>query len=335
MRDGVMKSEWRWLTGLILLAGGIGLAFSPHRAPRLVGVGLLLTGGTVRRAWRAAGGTALRPAIVWAGLALGLGLVSQAVALREPLESGRPWCGHCVYLATLAALASLISVLNARTPGGGAWALLMALLVLVFLIPLLEGLGLARGVGLLRLRLDLPWTIFFGLLVLAGVTNYLPTRYGPAAVVLAAGFGLEYFGLTRRVTSPASLSTVWSAVPWTFALAVALADLRSTAGPEPSGPEEAVWFWFRDHWGVVWALRVMERFNRSAEAQRWPFRLSWQGLVAAGTETDAAEHARARAAAGATLQTLLRRFATPGRLARAAGEGSPPLASDRALGDDA
>ena len=52
---------------------------------------------------------------------------------------------------------ALISVLNARTPGGGAWAILMALLVLVFLIPWLEGAGLRRApIGLGRLRLDQP-----------------------------------------------------------------------------------------------------------------------------------------------------------------------------------
>src|SRR5262249_59473752 len=137
-----------------------------------------------------------------------------------------------------------------------------------------------------------------------------PTRYGPAAACLAAGFGLEYVGLTRGVASPASLSAVWSAVPWTFALAVALGDLRATAGPKPSGPDEAVWFWFRDHWGVVWALRVLERFNRSAEAQRWPLRLSWQGFVAGGPETEAAGRPHPGAAGGGTLESLPPPFAT-------------------------
>src|SRR5207245_6824908 len=115
----------------------------------------------------------------------------EAAAWGEPTGTGRPLAGHLTYLAVLATLAALVSVLNARTPGGGAWAILMGLLVLVFLIPWLEGPGLVRDArGLGRLRLDAPWTLFYALLVLAGVTNYLPTRYGPTAAWLAAGFAL-------------------------------------------------------------------------------------------------------------------------------------------------
>ncbi len=106
--------------------------------------------------------------------------------------------GRLTYLMVLSILAGLVSVLGARNPGGGAWAILMALLVVVFLIPWLEAGGrLHRGQGHWRLQLHSPWTLFYGLLVLAGVTNYLPTRYGPAACAMGAGLVLEYLGLTR------------------------------------------------------------------------------------------------------------------------------------------
>ena len=42
---------------------------------------------------------------------------------------------------------------------------------------------------------------------------------------------------------------------------------------------DGLWFWFRDHWGVVWALRNQERFNRTAELAGWPVRLTWYGLA--------------------------------------------------------
>src|SRR5262249_39141232 len=148
-------------------------------------------------AWRAAEGTALRPAVVWGFVAMALGVAAEGAALFEPAAGGRPAAGHLAYFCAPAVLAALISVLNARGPGGGAWGVLMALLVLVFLIPWLEGPGLGRAPGALaRLRLDNPWTLFYGLLVLAGVTNYLPTRFGPAAAWLGLGLGLEYLGLT-------------------------------------------------------------------------------------------------------------------------------------------
>src|SRR5947208_1414419 len=81
-------------------------------------------------------------------------------------------------------------------PGGGAWAFRMGRLGLVSLLSWMEGSGLAVGAGGWdRLRLDSPWTLFYGLLVLAGGTNFLPTRYGPAAACLILAFVLEYLGL--------------------------------------------------------------------------------------------------------------------------------------------
>ena len=52
-------------------------------------------------------------------------MLAQVVALSEPLESGRPWTARVTYLMVLSILAGLISVLGARNPGGGAWAILM------------------------------------------------------------------------------------------------------------------------------------------------------------------------------------------------------------------
>jgi hypothetical protein len=264
------------------------------------------------RAWSASRGTALRASLVWAFVALVLGLISQLFAMGEPLADGRPSSGHVAYLCTLAAIASLISVLNARSPGGGAWAILMAVLVLVFLIPWLEGAGLGRGPNALtRLRLDDPWTIFYGLLVVAGVTNYLPTHYGPSAAVLGAGFALEFFGLTQRELVPPSRGLIWSLVPWVFVVAALWIDLLPHRTSR--SPLETLWFWFRNHWGVVWGLRVQERFNRSAEAQGWPMRLSWHEVVFQGEEPPE----ESLESAVITLKSLLRRFAEPARMDQA------------------
>lgn len=309
------------LHGLALATAAACLAVRPDRAALPVLVSLLVAGLPVARAWRRAWGTALRPAIVWVGISLTLGVIGQGLATSEPLSSGRPAAGHLTYLTTLAALAASITVLNARRPGGGAWAILNALLVLVFLIPWLEGAGLSRDWGLRRLRLDDPWTLFYGLLVLAGVTNFLPTRYGPAALLAGLGFGLEYLGLTRHGLPNEAKSLVWSAVPLAFSAAVWVASVRNPdRGGRPPLPLDQTWLWFRDLWGVVWALRVMERFNRTAAAQRWGFRLGWQGLVADDpTRPPAEAHL---AAAGQTLRVLIRRFAEPWRPPGPESEGS-------------
>jgi hypothetical protein len=293
--------------------------------PAVVFVMLASAGVPLWMAARAVRGTALRSAVIWAVLAIGLGLISQAVALGEPLNTGRPAAGHWTYVCMLAALAALISVFNARRPGEAAWAILMALLVVVFLIPWLEGVGLARPVrGQGSLRLDSPWTLFYGVLVVAGVTNYLPTRYGPAAGWLALGFGVEYLGLTRPGVPFIPQGLAWSVFPATLALAVWTAAACSERKPRTCTQWEA-WIWFRDHWGVVWALRVQERFNRSAAAQGWPIRLGWHGVEsAADPNGDPGEWPPTiPAEAEATFRSLLRRFADPARLESAFGPPAP------------
>ncbi|MFO0908445.1 MAG: hypothetical protein U0794_08800 [Isosphaeraceae bacterium] len=229
------------------------------------------------------------------------------------------FAGCLSYLAVLSTLAASITVLNARRPGGGAWAILMGLLVLVFLIPWLEGAGLRRGWGgLERLRLDSPWNIFFGLVVIAGVTNYLPTRYGPAAVWIGFGCGLEYLALSGWIVDPSQRARIWSVAPWCLGMAAVVADSIG-AKPPASTSVESLWLWFRDRWGVVWALRVQDRFNRTAELQGWPFRLGWEGLTRESPQTDVDE--KALDGALDTLCGLLRRFASVGCLERAARPG--------------
>ena len=314
-------SSGRFVRGVALLAVALSemvWLIWPAMGPPGIGLALASAAYPLTRAWRGARGTALRAAVVWAVLATGLALASQVLAAFEPASTGRPLAGHVAYLAVLATLATLVSVLNARTPGGGAWAILMALLVVVFLIPWLEAPGLARRAhGLERLRLDAPWTLFYGLVVLAGVTNYLPTRYGPAACWLAFGFAAEYLGLTHRSVGLPRGVMLASAFPWALALAVWTADACSRREPLARDRLEVAWLWFRDHWGVVWALRVQERFNRSAEAQGWPIRLGWFGVVpAAGSDVPAG--------AEPTLRGLLRRFVEPARIDAVRGPCQSP-----------
>ncbi len=306
------------IIGLLACSGGT-VVFTPGWAPTWVALALVTTAWPLWGAWGAARGTALRGAVAWLMLAVALGIAAQLGAWNVAPASGRVIAGYWAYLSVLATLAGLISVLNARTPGGGAWALLMAMLVLVFLIPWLEAPGLARGArGLARLRLGSPWTIFYVLLVAAGVTNYGPTRYGTAAAWLAVGFTLEYVALTRDGLSRGTRGLVWSAVPWTLAVAIWTARWRSTGVASGPAGLEATWLWFRDHWGVVWALRIQERFNRSAEALKWPVRLGWHGVVpAAGVAQEAGPVVPEDAEA--TLRGLLRRFADPARIEEAVG----------------
>ncbi len=306
---------WRHTVwAVLLMVSGWLVMFVPGLAPWAV---MIAVCGAIRpwlSAWKGAEGTALRGALAWAGLTIALGLLAQVQALLELPETGRPWTGRITYLMVLALLASLTSVLGARNPGGKAWAILMVLLVVVFLIPWLEAGGrLRRAQGLGQVQLDSPWTLFYGLLVVAGVTNFLPTRHGLAALSLGAGLVLEFLGLTSSGWTAVAHAMVWSAVAWLLALGWWLAEWSNRRPSPGRNSLERLWLWFRDHWGVVWALRVQERFNRAAEVSRWPARLTWFGLVPASPAT-AATAVELPAQAEAALRSLIRRFVATERV---------------------
>jgi hypothetical protein len=309
------------VVALVLAVAALAIVLVPDRAPIVVAVAIASVAVPWRDAWRAAGGTALRPVLVWVGLALSLSLGAQICAFFEPVAGGRPAAGHLTYLSVLSLLAALISVLNARSPGGRVWAGLMVVLVIVFLIPWLEEPGrIRRAHGLARLHLDAPWTLFYAILVVMGVTNYLPTRFAIAALTLGATFVLEYLALTRLDWAAGRRAVIWLWVAWSMAVGVWLARLSERRTPASRSECERLWFWFRDHWGVVWGLRIAERFNRTAGLANWPVRLTWFGLEAL-SGLSPGEPPELPAEALPTLRSLLRRFARPERLDDAAAEG--------------
>ena len=318
------------LIGLLFACSALAIVIDPGHAPALVSCAIASTSLPWRKAWRGADGTAMRPALVWVAVALAVSFCTQLVALTEPLSSGRPVAGRLTYLFVLAILAALVSVLNARTPGERVWAGLMFVLVVVFMIPWLEEAGrIRRAQGVVLVHLDAPWTIFYGLLVVVGVTNYLPTRFGRAALLWVLRSVLEYLGLTRADWPFARRAVVWEWVAWMSALGVWIARHSSNRDGGTTGFNR-LWFWFRDHWGVVWALRNQERFNRTAELARWPVRLTWYGLAPVDGDAHGCE-LPVPAEAEPAFRGLLRRFARPERLDRVCGPSDGSSCDDAAV----
>ncbi len=221
------------MIGLVLAFSALAIAVDPMHAPLALVVVLCTAVVPWLSAWNSARGTALRPALVWALLAIALAALAQAVAWTEPVMEGRPVTGRVTYLAVLASLAALTSVLNARSPGGKVWAMLMVLLVVVFLVPWLEDqTRLRRAAGVTPVHLDAPWTIFYVLLGVVGVTNYLPTRFGFAAVGLAVVFTLEFLALTGGGAPPNRRAILCLWIAWMMATSIWIA--RYSAGRAPA-----------------------------------------------------------------------------------------------------
>ena len=74
----------------MLIGSGAAIAAVPDRAPAAILPALLGLAWPWWEGWRAARGTALRPALVWAGLAIAAAAAAQVVGWGEPIASGRP-----------------------------------------------------------------------------------------------------------------------------------------------------------------------------------------------------------------------------------------------------
>ena len=107
-------------------------------------------------------------------------------------------------------------------------------------IPWLEDqTRLRRATSLAPLHLDAPWSIFYGLLVLVAVTNYLPTRFGLSAVALGMVFILEYLALSPTGWPASRRAVIWSWIGWILALALELRALSARRAPVRAAPPGA------------------------------------------------------------------------------------------------
>ena len=69
---------------------------------------------------------------------------------------------------------------------------------------------------------------------------------------------------------------------------------------------DELWFNFRNRIGFIWAQRIREHFNRSAENAGWPVFLSWQGLRS--TESPNTQEPFQEHKAETTFSAMLKRF---------------------------
>ena len=138
-------------------------------------------------------------------------------------------------------LARSLSVLNARTPGGRVWALLMVMLVVVFLIPWLEMPGRVRRCSRSdpapsRVALD-------PVLRDSGPDRRDQLSPDPFRLRRALAWPGFHPGIpqshTCRLAGPQRQSLLWSSVSWTFAMAVSTARWSAERAPSARGPIRA------------------------------------------------------------------------------------------------
>ncbi len=179
------------------------------------------------------------------------------------------------YLASVLTLAPNMAVMGAKRPQDRAWQCIVVALLVTLAMPVGESLLYQNGtiVSLHAVR-----GAFVIALWLAGFGNYLPTRLVWSAVFAGVG-QLMLLAPYLAPLGGDDYDRAWVGGVVCLALAPYLA-LRVLRGSLESQENwHHAWLAFRDQVGVVWALRVQERFNATARDARWPVRITWLGMV--------------------------------------------------------
>lgn len=249
------------------------------------------------RALRANRQTSLLHAVYWAIASWAAWGLALATAGRWPAPTATASC----FIALSLTGCSGVAVLGARRPGVKAWNAVVLALLAVDLLPLAESL-LTSGV----VQIDLVRLTCLAGTLAVGVLNYLPTRFAPAALALLLGSALEMAALVVSPRASQEYRRLFEAgwIPLVLTPWFAYAAIRGRA---PAASEfDRLWLDFRNRFGFVWAQRMRDQFNRSAENTAWPVVLRWQGLrLLPGAPPP---EPAAQTAMVATLWALVKRF---------------------------
>lgn len=251
---------------------------------------------------RAVRGTTLVSAARWAwgaAFLLTVSLASAVFAQFPPALSQQLF-----YWTGIVVLCPLIAVLGAQRPGVRVWNAF----VLIPLIAVLGGPALtvwSRGYPPAPLQIETPTAIGIAVVAIMGMGNYVLIPRWSAAVLL---YGAAVALLLLPMTALVNLSSNWQLAAYPCAGLCALTGWLSSRRPQPlSDPLEQKWADFRDRFGLVWAVRIKERINATAEKERWCTRLEMPGFRSIAGEGLLSE-LETRARMEHTLRWLLRRF---------------------------
>lgn len=248
-------------------------------------------------AWLANRRTALAHALLW-GLAAWVAWGWAGFLSYGPRE---PRGAVVRYVALCVTGCVAVAVLGARRPGLAAWNFVVVGLLAVLLLPLVE--NFASG-GPLRLE----WfrAALVGGVIAVGVLNYLPTRLGPAAVLLGVVVAVELVGLAGPEELAQRVQPILPRLRLGLALVPWVGLWCCWRRPLLGSECDRLWRAFRDRFGLVWGQRLREQFNHSATHAGWPVFLSWQGLRRKPGSPPIDPDTQA--AMAATLCALMKRF---------------------------
>jgi hypothetical protein len=216
------------------------------------------------------------------------------------------WHGHLRYAVAVTTFWPLVALLGARRPQDRAWQLIVISLWVIVLLPAGEAVLYAPETPF---ALTGAWQVFVLGLVLVGLANELPTRRWRSAVALFAGRLMllaPSLPWGRALLAGSELEP--TAVGLGFVVAALVLDALLPPRRRRAHAIDRVWLDYRDAFGLLWGLRLAERFNATSRQLHWGIRLRWRGLDVDDGSKRVEVPSATLAAAQQNLKMLLRRF---------------------------
>ncbi len=246
--------------------------------------------------WPIIRGTTLVAPWVWASISL-VTLTAVELSLTAIGDPAPTWAPAARYAAAMSTFTPIMALLGAKRPQDRGWQWIVLTLWLILCQPAGEWL-LFGGVAEIH-----PARFWFQMiLVVVGATNGLGTRNWLASALYCGGQILLLLPFHSADPPIAASSAAFWGLAGVFLSAVSI-TATGASQRESRGSLDRVWLDFRDEFGVVWALRIVERVNASAKMYDWPVQLTWQGFrERESTQTEVPPLVEE------SFRTLLRRF---------------------------
>lgn len=215
------------------------------------------------RTWPSVRGTSLRHAWLWLGMGGGAVLLAGLA----------PWLGLPLLPVRHLALVSLASfplaVLGARLPGVGAWNFVVCGWFAAALLPHLQ-----QSWDSPTWHLDTSWLLFLAGVLAMGVSNYLPTRFFFAALLLGGMLAWNLWSMRLGAGS----NPVWELAGLQVGLGLAGWLAWVWPAPESKDVVSRRWLQLRDAYGLAWGVRIQEQVQAAARHAEIAGQLTWFGL---------------------------------------------------------
>jgi hypothetical protein len=253
--------------------------------------------------------TSLVAPAIWGATAMFSVATAEGLALVLADATPTGWIQVVRYAAAVSLVTPAVAELGAKRPQDRGWQFVVASLWAILLSPAIHWL-LSRSGD--QLAIAPAWSGFLAVLIVFPAIGYLPTRHGWSAVLwLAAQAAILDGLLPHGDLLPSSARGPLGAA--LACAAMALIFLRSHQARHYQSDIERTWIDFRDAFGAVWAIRVLQRVNAEARMYGWNWRMQWDGLAGQSGPTippqvDHDSPSRDLVAIRHTLRSTLRRF---------------------------